>query len=529
MLKRLFIKNFAIINDVDLEFKPGLTIITGETGSGKSLLLKAISSAMGNKFDKIMIQSDFDRSIVEVQFGENDIRRILNKTGKVKSYFNDEPITLKKLKPITNDFIDFHGQNEQQKILNLKTHIEYLDKFSNVNDKIKELEIVFNNLNDKKNKLYKLRHDEDIIKAELIASELKLNEILEVNVLKDEDIILDKKLKEIESLEGILIFFNSLSSFLNDLDTSIISNLEIFKSKADKFSSSNNELNIISTYIESIILQSQDLDLEIQKQSLNINLDQKSINSIEKRLLEIENAKNKYGGSIKSILEVKLELESFLYKNNIFLKSRDSLEKDIVILEKKYIDSALYISNTRKKSAIQLKTKIQNLISHLNMEYARFEVLFKSENDENSFLNYKGQTLKVFKNGFDIVEFLLCSNPGGIMKPLVNVASGGEVSRIMLAIKSVFSDVDPVECLIFDEIDTGISGITAEKVGKQLKVLSSHKQIICITHLPQIATLASNHLHVSKIVENNSTKVNVEYLSKRKSQKIISDLTLIKG
>ena len=272
------------------------------------------------------------------------------------------------------------------------------------------------------------------------------------------------------------------------------------------------------------MVQLQDIDSEIESTLSSDEIDKTRLSFIEERISVLESLKRKYGGSIESVIENRDLMRKELDELSSFVKSDKDLSEKIEDLEKKYNKLAIELSISRKNKSKNLSRLIENSLGDLNMKGAKFSINISQKFKENSFISFNNEPVQHFSKGVDEVEFLLSANPGEPLKPMASIASGGEMSRIMLAIKTVFQDQNPVSTLVFDEIDTGISGETAQKVSNHLKKLSNHKQIICITHLPQIAKKADRHLHITKSVKDSHTAVNAEYLDGDFSKEVINNL-----
>ena len=514
MIKNLFIKNFAIIDDLSIEFYPGLTVITGETGSGKSIIIEAISVASGKKVDKMMVKSNAKNSIVDLELEQDSFRRIINESGRSRSFVNDTPTSINEIKKKCEQKIDFHGQHDQQLILKKENHIDYLDYFCKNQDKVNELIGVFNNLEKCKKQLKQLKQDLLLSKEKKELINFQLNEIESAGIIIEEETKLLIEYKKLNHQEEILSFFNNLQLKLNNHDKGILSELNNILNKIESLKKYDDNISRFSNLFNSIVVQLQDVDSEINSRLGSDEFDETRLSFIEERITVLETLKRKYGGSLESVMLYRNQISQELSEISLLSKSDLDLTKNIEKLENKYNVLATKLSIDRKNKKADLSKLIEDSLSELNMKRARFNIEMSSN---------KG-SLHYSSKGIDQIEFLLSANPGEPLKPMTSIASGGEMSRIMLAIKTVFQDQNPIDALIFDEIDTGISGETAKRVSNHLKTLSCHKQVICITHLPQIAQKADNHLHITKKMDRTNTIVKAEYMNGRKSKKIINNL-----
>ena len=524
MIERLSIKNFAIIEEADIKFKPGLTVITGETGSGKSILLEALAVALGSKADKIMVRNGSERAVVEAKFADNEIRRIISKTGRTKSYKNDEFVTLIDLKNDNSGRVDFHGQHDQQLILDKSSHIDYLDRYCGHQKDVAEIEDIFYNLIDLKSKLDELDRIEIEKKERMELLSFQANEIDLVDPKENEDHILKTSFVKNSNIKEIIRTLSNAKHNISESDDSLVDKLNQNFQDLCSIKKYDSKISSVTNLISDAILQLEEANTELGLQLMGIEFDSEELKSMEDRLNALESLKRKYGGSIDSVLnqrkKINNEIKSLRDNNKIKLE----IIKEINVKEKMYSLKALSIHKKRQSKSIELSKMIVITMSNLNMDGAMFDINIEQDVIKESYIKFNGKNVVGNSKGIDKVEFYLSANPGEPSKPLSIVASGGEISRIMLAIKTVFQDIDPVQTLVFDEIDSGISGKAAEKVSKHLMELAKKKQVICITHLSQIANQAHNHLHIKKSVINKKTYVGFEYLDKNESSKVIKEL-----
>ena len=527
MIKRLFIKDFAIINELELPIKDGLTIITGETGAGKSIILKSLGIALGSKADKVDVRSGQDKSVIEAEVDESGnsvYRRLISKAGRIRSFINEEPISEADYRLATKVFADFHGQNEQQFIMNPKTHIDFLDRFCGLEDKVLEIESCYNDyiMIDQQITDLKELSENVLSKKELI--EFQLNEINSIDPKFDEDIELSKQFKRLNNVDELISTLKNLNQSLTENEHSIYRQLSSAISDLDKISNYDDS---IKSYVE-IVKQSsvaiQDASSGLLNYADGVDNDPSLILEVEERLHSIERLKRKYGGSIESVHEYLNEaLEELSELSNVD-KNIDSLNEERNYLIRKYQRLADEVHHVRSNSVEDIEKQIQIEMFELNIPKAQFVISITNKNYPQSNIRFENIGVVFGPKGYDQIEFFFSANPGESPKPLSKIASGGEVSRIMLAIKSVLKKSDPVPTLVFDEIDAGISGQAAEKVSEALEKLSKDKQVICITHLPQIASKADHHIYISKKIDNEKTVVSARYLSEDEKVNAIAEL-----
>ena len=524
MIQRLYIKDFAIINEIELILKDGFTVITGETGSGKSILLEALSVSLGAKTDKIMVRNGTERALVETEFIGNTFRRLLSKKGRSKAYQNDEPITISELIKANETTVDFHGQHDQQLILDVNKHVDYLDRYCHHEKDVIRLGGIFQELMSFRSQLNHARKSAEERHNRIELLKFQLNEIDSINPTIGEDFNLDKIFKKLSHLEEILKTLQVVQAQVNNGENSVIGILEKNLRSIDSLSRYDEELEKISTLFESSLIQLQEAGANITYHLADSEFDPEELAEVDERLQALELLKRKYGGSLESVIEkrdsIQVEIKSLTRPE----LSEDELLQNIANKEKEFSKLAIQVHKTRLKNSTLLSNKVEEAMKVLNMPGAIFEIKISQKNSMDGFVLLKDELIEGNMKGIDTIEFFLSANPGEKVKPLTSIASGGEISRIMLAIKTVFQKLDPVQTLVFDEIDSGISGKAAGRVADQLLKLSKSKQVFCITHLSQIARKADHHLHVAKFVENEKTFVTASYLNKTESSQIINDL-----
>tara|TARA_B110000014_G_C20110252_1_gene584727 strand:+ start:117 stop:1769 length:1653 start_codon:yes stop_codon:yes gene_type:complete len=527
MIKRIFIKNFAIINELELSIKNGLTVITGETGAGKSIILKALDIALGNKAEKTDVRSGQNQAVVEAETdldGGLIYRRLVSKTGRMRSFINDEPISEPRFRECVEIIADFHGQHEQQFIMNSNTHIDFLDRFCSIDNKVLEIEFVYNNLIKIDQQLLKLKELSDNAATRKELLEFQLQEINIVDPQINEDIDLSQKFKRLNHIDELISTVRSLNQSLTEHEHSIYRQLSSSITDLEKLSFYDKSIKPFIESIEQAAVSIQDASSGLLQYAETIDDDPSLLKEIEERLHSIESLKRKYGGSIESVkafIEEAIDELDQLTRLDVKI-SQNKEERKLLIMQ--YQRLADEIHKVRSKSIKTIEDEVQSALTELNMPGALFNISVSTKLDEDSLILFENNGVHFGPKGYDQVEFFFSANPGENPKPLIKIASGGEVSRIMLAIKSVLKKSDPVGTLVFDEIDTGISGQAAEKVSEALSSLSKEKQVICITHLPQIASKADHHLYVSKNISNDQTEVVANYLSEKEKVQAIAEL-----
>ena len=535
MLLNLHVKNLALIEEVDVDFEKGLIVLTGETGAGKSLILGSVNIALGNKASKDMIRKGTDYSLVELTFSvsencakqlkkydiymeEDNIVTVTRKIseGRSISKINGETVNIKTLKNVMSLLIDIHGQHDHQSLLYTKNHLDILDKFAK--DSILELKEQIKEEYSKYTKLIKkleeFNIDEGQKAREIEFAEYEVNEIESANLKPEEDVQVEEEFKKLSNSKEIVSalseIYNALSyetaGGLGDIINKAVMDINSIKGMDEKISQFQTELYDIDNLC-------RELTSQIYDYNSGMDFNPEYVREVEERLDVINHLKLKYGNSIEEILRYKEEKEEYLEKLNNMTDEMESVKNQISELEGTLNNLCTKLSEQRKKAAKELEVLVKQALVDLNFIAVEFEIQITRKES-------------IGENGFDNVEFMISTNPGESVKPLVKVASGGELSRIMLAIKSILATEDDIDTLIFDEIDTGISGQTAMKVAEKMAKISRNHQVICISHLSQIAAMAGSHYLIKKTADENSTTTSIKKLTRRHS---IEELVRING
>ena len=509
MITNLHIKNIGIIEDIEINFNNGFNVLTGETGAGKTLIIDSLKIIAGGRFSKEMIRANENHSLVEAcifypnsdlaEDGNIIVSREIFSNGRNTCKINGRLVTVNELREIMRDIIDIHGQSDNQKLMEVSNHINYLDEFSLekisiLKNEYSEMYIEYCSVKEELNKNY----GDDIEKQRMLdLLNYQLDEIKNANLVVGEEEELEEKRKILSNSEKISGSLNETSNELNNHVLDGLSKSIKYMSKIENYSDIYKEKLI---QIQSVYYDLEDITSQISDFTYDIEYDQDTARNVEERLDMIYSLKRKYGNNISEILT---------YKNSLVSQINEIENKEEYIKIQKEKLNALdnkmrNISNTmtaiRKENALLLEKKINEQLTELEMKNASFLVSILPEDEFN-------------KNGLDKVEFLVSTNVGDDFKPLTKIASGGEISRIMLAIKVVLSDLDNTPIMIFDEIDTGISGTAAMSVSQKIKKISKSHQIICVTHLAVVAAKADYNYCIKKEVDCNSTKTKVSLLT----------------
>lgn len=506
MISHIRIKDFAIIDTVELDFHDGLNIITGETGAGKSIIIEAVSLALGSRADTAFIRSGKDKAIVQMIAdldGEDYIiTRELSAGGKNICKINDEIVSLAQLSKLCRRIADVHGQYDHQSLLNPENHLKLIDTYHEreiapVRDQVLEL---YQKYSDTKHELSSLLSGQAEAERKRDFMRFELSEINGANPYTGEDDELAQKLNLLQNSEKIYQNLSGIYELLYDSSPSAADGMGKSLHLLQEISSYSEEINGFHEELSDAYYKLEDLTTEIRRFRDGISFSPEILEETVNRLNTLDGLKRKYGGSIEKILEYQKKITSDLDKIENIDAIRDKLTKELSEYEKELAGKSRELTALRKKAAKDIEQRINEELKELNFKDTNFTVFF--DDVESGKPNYSA-------NGVDRIEFLITTNRGETPKPLVKIASGGEISRIMLAFKQIIGDFDRIPTMIFDEIDVGISGITASIVGKKLLDISRRHQIICITHLPQIAAFGDHHYKIDKSAESGATLTTV--------------------
>jgi DNA repair protein RecN (Recombination protein N) len=517
MLKLLAIKDFALIEKLNVHFDKGLNIITGETGAGKSIILDALGLILGDRASIDMVRKGANKTVIEAFFDisgntkiknyldmleieyedELIVRREVSTKGNSRCFLNDIPTNINNLKEAGNYLVDLHGQHEHQSLLNVAYHIKILDEFASLQKQIDEYNDIFKKLNETIKKRDDLKSQESLLKEKLDFYSFQLKEIDTINPQLGEDETIDNELKILENSEKILELANSSYNLLYSDDNSVINllgNVEKFLTQIIKIDVSKKDLiEQLSNTFDVI----SDISKELRNYIDSIDLEPETLEAKRNRLFELNNLKRKYNKNIEEILKYREKIAAEIEIAENFNDKISEIENEIKELYKQLYIKAKNISNERRLVSQKVEKEVVSVLANLGMPKVQFKVNFYNSLYED-YDDDKIQEIKFNSYGFDEIEFLISTNLGEDLKSLNKIVSGGEISRIMLALKTILAKSDKLPILVFDEIDTGISGRIAQKVGEALKDLSRYHQIISITHLPQIAAFADVHFMVQK-------------------------------
>jgi len=539
MLEDLTIKDFALIDSDYLEFENGFTVLSGETGAGKSILIGALSFLLGGKAEVSQIRAGKTEASVSGTFYIKDcqcrqnlqeddealnalewlslhgieiennrvlLRRFIRENGKSGAWINNTPVTRSDLAQFSAFLVDIHGQHEHQSLMKVSEHRKFLDERAGITEEVKEFTNLYALLVSKR-KLYdslSMNEGERLHKLEMLSFAVK--EIEEAKLKKDEDTQLEEEEARLSSYEKLFSDIDEITGILSDGENNLVSQLKNARRTASHASAMDKSLEKIEERLESSFYELSDIADEFSNYKNNLVFDPSRLQEVEDRLSLIYNLKKKYCASVNvplsDLFSFYEESKKFIEENSDGNNQRDLLAAEVKKIEKEVLLRAQNISNKRKSTAGQLSEEVDHILAKLGMSGTHFGIQI-TEKDESEVEQKCGPY------GKDNVEFLISANPGNPLQPLAKIASGGELSRVMLALKTIFAQADKVDTLIFDEIDTGIGGEVAVAVGAHLKKLAKNRQIFCITHLASIAVYADNQIKIEKSVSNQITSSNV--------------------
>ena len=543
MLRELSIRNFAIIDDLQITFSEGLAILSGETGAGKSIIINAVNLLFGSRATAKLIRTGYETAELEALFqikkqspiakimegnGYNPeegllIRRIISRKNRHRIYINGRLTTIGILNLITENLASISGQHAHQGLLKEEQQLAIIDQFGgltaareNVSGCFHEIVPLIRQLND-------LKHKRDRQSEHIQLLEFQQKEIRQASVTLGEDTTLEQERARLKNSEALFQAVQGGIEMLYDSQGAVIDGLLTVKKDLDEASTLDPLLAPKAERIAEAAFHLEDVADELRSYLKNIQMDESRLDTVEERLDTLVKLKRKYGGSLEAVI---FRMESIGHE----LSEMENLSENIVATENKLFELhgkltqlTHKLSKDRKKTAKTLAQKVEKELTSLKMPHTKFKISFRTipaDEDGDPYLTIKEQT--VFETGIDQVTFLIAPNVGEPLKPLSSIVSGGELSRVVLALKAILAETEAVETIVFDEVDAGIGGSVAEVVGKKLSSLARHHQIICITHLPQIAKFGNHHFRISKRVSDGRTSTTIKRLSETERVKEIA-------
>ncbi len=520
MLKQLSVQNYALIDKLEVEFTDGLTIITGETGAGKSILLGALGLIAGTRADSQSLQDKTKKCIIEASFNIKEydltdffevneldyeaitsIRREINPEGKSRAFINDTPVTLNQLKELGERLIDIHSQHQTLSLNGADFQLSVVDAFAKHFDLLLQYKEEFSLFKSKEKQLNELIEKEAQAKKDLDYFQFQFNELEDANLKADEQSVIEQELETLNNAEDIKLNLSKASLALNGGEQNLISSLNEIKVLLNSMSKFKPEIAELSTRINSSFLELKDITNELESLEQDIVYDPKRIEVLNEKLDAIYRLQQKHNvKSVEELIAIKNDLSNKLLDFNSLETEIIKVKTELDKLNKSLSVKSKSLSDNRKKAIPKIEKEIASLLSSLAMPNAELKI--------------NQSITEIFTNsGIDKINFMFSANKGSDFKELNKVASGGELSRLMLSIKSLIAQLTALPTIIFDEIDTGVSGDVADKVGSIMDVMAKKMQVITITHLPQIASKGQSHLFVYKEDKSNKTYSNIKKLN----------------
>ncbi len=532
MLTQIYIRNFAIIDELELEFQPGMTVLTGETGAGKSIIVDALGLVLGDRADSDVVRHGEKRAEVSVEFDinklgavknwleDNDLdeetdctlRRVVSAEGRSKGYINGRPTSLQLMKELGEMLVDIHGQHQHQSLLKQNIQRQMLDDYAGnqtLANETQRLQQQWKTTTDKLQQLRQNARDRDA-RLDLVRYHLQELELLELK--EDEFKTLEVEQKRLANGGNILQqCSNALQALYENDQTSAQSLVDRCAADLGQLGNIDPQLDNICKLLNEASIQVQEASNELRHYVDQIELDPQRLDWVEQRLGALHDQARKHHIEPEGLIELQAALQKELSSLENADVELDALQKQVTELNAEYIKTAEKLSKKRHKAATELSKKVTAIIRELGMPAGEFHITLHGRDSDTP-----------HRHGRETISYEVASNPGQPAKALNKVASGGELSRISLAIQTLLSDSQQIPTLIFDEVDTGIGGAVAETVGRQLRKLGNSHQVMCVTHLPQVAALGHQHLQVSKSIKDNSTRTRIETLSEKQRREEIA-------
>ena len=530
MLVDLKVKNFVLIEELEINFGEGLNVLTGETGAGKSIIIGALDMLLGSRASSDIIRNGREVAYIEAAYVPQNLEQInqilteagiepdpeilllsreIRLNGRNKSRINGQLATLSMIRRVSRFLVDIHGQHEHQLLLNKSEHLGLLDDFSagRVEEPLQKVTDLYGKIREIEEQLQEYQLDEGEKARQLDMLNFQIKEIEEANLQEGELSELRQEYQVLSNLEEIFAITGEIAGALSDEDYNregLLERLGYFMKQLEGVKDFSEELKEFYQTIENVFYQLQELSFSLEKYNRSLEYDEERLQEVEQRLDLLQGLQKKYGDSIAEIISYQEQLKEKRQK----LTSREQMIEQLLAdkkqLEEEYYRQAEKLSRLRKQEAARLEKQLKEQFADLALKETRFKVAFADREPS--------------AGGIDRVEFMLATNPGEDLKSLTKIISGGELSRIMLALKTIIADIDRVDTLIFDEIDSGVGGKTAQKMAEKLAHLAQKRQILCITHLPQIASMSDTHFYIDKKMEADNTFTVISKLNREEKK-----------
>ena len=550
MLQSLYVRDYALIEELEMEFGSGLNIITGATGAGKSILIGAMSMILGERANTDVVRGDASKAVVEGIFDDADteriravleenaietdplprviLRRKITERGS-RGFVNDTPATLDVMRAVAAELIDLHGQHEHQSLLRTETHLRLLDSFGGLGGLVEHYQKKRAAVAELVEEREELADRERELQQQKELYEFQIEEIDEVDPEPGEEEELKAERRVLENAEQLYASTQGLYEMLFEDENAVHDQIVVARNDLQDLARIDDAFEEHVDEIESAQIIVNELANFLQDYNAHIEFDPQRLEEIRERITEIEKLKRKYGGTLEAVLEHREQIGEQYELAQDFEGNLERLDAEIEEAQVELTDAALRLSSKRKAVAKRIEDAILDELATLGMPDSQFEVRFERQEDADGWIRPDGdreenRRYRAFETGVDQVEFYISTNVGVPPMPLTEVASGGEISRIMLALKTILAKSERLPILVFDEIDVGISGDMARRVGESMHDLARYHQIITITHLPQIAALGDCHYKVAKVVEEGTTKTTIRRLDEEEQATQVASL-----
>jgi DNA repair protein RecN (Recombination protein N) len=536
MLRSLYVRDYALIEELDVEFGSGLNIITGETGAGKSILIGALSMILGDRANTDTLRSGAKKAVIEGVFDDADadhlrelldenaidteplpriiLRRRITDRGS-RAFINDTPATLDVMRAVASELIDLHGQHEHQSLLHTETHLRLLDSFGGLSNLVDNYRRHYDEVAELIEERDELAQRERELEQQKQLYAFQIEEIDAVDPQPGEESELQSERRVLENAEQLYESTAGLYEMLYETDGAVHDQLVVARNELQDLARIDDAFEEQVDEIETAQIIVSELASFLQTYNAHIEFNPERLSVIRERMNDLEKLKRKYGGTLEAVIEYRNEIGEQYELAEDFEGAIKRLNTQIDAAQQQLTDAAERLSAKRREVAERIERAILGELDQLGMPNSQFEVRFTRHEDEDGWIRLEGDEgpcYQAFGTGMDQAEFYISTNVGEAPRPLAQVASGGEISRIMLALKTILAKSERLPILVFDEIDSGISGDMARRVGDSMRDLASYHQIIAITHLPQIAALGDVHFRVAKKVEGGRTKTQVDRL-----------------
>jgi DNA repair protein RecN (Recombination protein N) len=545
LLRKLILKNYALVDKIEIEFEPGLTVLTGETGAGKSVIIGGLLLSLGSRADKESIRHGADKASAETHFdisnlskskigknqfpadhnGQLTFRREIRNSGTSRGFICSQQENVSNIRDLTSRLADFHSQQGQRHLLNIDKHIEFLDSFAGHSNKVEKLREYFDEYNEIKKQLLDAKSNALDFREKLELINFQIDELSKANIKPGEENELACEQRRLESVHILMETSQAVVTAISENDNSITSSLSLLNKQLRNAADLDPALKENADLLSSSLINLNELSRNFQAYMSRLEDDPERLEYINSRLSELYRLKKKYNTDEAGLVARLDELKSQSQGAGDYDTLIKELAEKLGEAKANYHNLAHDISEARLKAAPKLEKKIGSELTDLAMEKSKFKVEFQIESDKNGF-DRSGEKVRAFPYGLENIEFYISTNPNEPLRPLVKIASGGEISRIMLALLTVIAGKYKLPTIIFDEIDTGIGGQTAYKLAEKLKELSKKHQVITISHLPAIAEKADHHLAVDKQVKNGRNIITVRKVT---GKDVKSELSRMSG